>query len=545
MITKETYAWVEELLDPKITEISDDDYNKLVRDYFREDKTDWLSEEKILECIANIKEFWDLIRKFSLPRGKKMKLYNFKKFVFPNFYEMKTSEKNNFWVDSINKSFSYKVDFDGASFIDSSLFEKITFEEVVIFSNTKLKKDLIIRNCQFKKDVFFVKSELNDLKILNSSFLKQISFINSECEGTLTIGQTNFEGFLPSFYDSKFHQKVIFSKTTFSGSACRFNESIFLDDVEFFECKFAPKYKIEFQAVTFSKKVDFIRCEFLNDVTFNQSQFKDIAVFDLPIFKEKADFSYCYFEDVNFKEINTYWSYRDYNYIEPAKLYFKDVFFNSKTFIKNTDLSNLELDNSDITNITFSRCIWNDKENRLKLVDELPKRNIETKNQLKLSNENSSKKTVIENLIKKLRDSENHYRQLKKNFDNTKNWELSGKAYISEMEMRKRRLYHEEKYYQWSIYKFYDVFGGYTQDFRKPIVSLIGLIFTFSILYFFIDYDFVKALQRGIKGALPYLEIDTENPFEGYWLVLRNIELILGGTFLAFFILALRKRFKQ
>ncbi|MBC8756389.1 hypothetical protein H2O64_17065 [Kordia sp. YSTF-M3] len=113
------------------------------------------------------------------------------------------------------------------------------------------------------------------------------------------------------------------------------------------------------------------------------------------------------------------------------------------------------------------------------------------------------------------------------------------------MEMRKRRLFLEKKYYQWFIYKFYDVFGGYTQDFKKPILSILCLILMFSGIYYFIDYDILKALQRGVKGALPYMEIDTKNPFEGYWLILRNIELVLGGTFLAFFVLALRKRFKQ
>ena len=111
--------------------------------------------------------------------------------------------------------------------------------------------------------------------------------------------------------------------------------------------------------------------------------------------------------------------------------------------------------------------------------------------------------------------------------------------------MRKRRLYLEGKNYQWFIYKFYDVFGGYTQDFRKPVVSLTGLIFIFSVLYFFIDYDVSNAIQRGIKGALPYMKIDIEYPTQFLWIILRNLEFILGGTFLTFFILALRKRFKQ
>ena len=74
---------------------------------------------------------------------------------------------------------------------------------------------------------------------------------------------------------------------------------------------------------------------------------------------------------------------------------------------------------------------------------------------------------------------------------------------------------------------------------------MLGLTIVFSFIYFFIDYDIIKAIQRGIKGALPYIVIDTENPFKGYWLIARNLEFLLGGTFLTFFVLALRKRFKQ
>lgn len=142
-------------------------------------------------------------------------------------------------------------------------------------------------------------------------------------------------------------------------------------------------------------------------------------------------------------------------------------------------------------------------------------------------------------------DSEEHYRQLKKNFDGMKNWELSGYAYVSEMEMRKRSLWKEKKYFEWVIYAFYGNFGGYTQNIKKPIISLFGLIVTFSVIYYFIDFNWLKAIQRGVKGAIPYIQIDTVNPFTGYWLILRNVEFLLGATFLTFFILALRKRFKQ
>ncbi len=542
MITKETYAWIEELLNPEITEISDDNYYRLVREYFKKDKTDWYKEDdnnyKNWDS-SKVIQFWNLIRKFFMPRGKEKKMYDFRYFYFPEI--ISPSGFEGFFKEFKERVFSEKIDFSGATFLDIFSFSKTIFKQEVKFKRVTFN-DLYIVNAKFEKNVIFDYCEYQSININNSSFNEDSYFRHNIFNNESNFNNNTFNG-LTWFNDSNFQSKAYFSRVIFLNNRTIFNEVEFHDDVEFDECVFHKE--VQFMPTTFSKSVEFIRSEFHDKTSFNQSQFKGITIFDKPIFKEKTDFSYCYFEDINFKEINTHWPYRDYNYTEPPKLYFKDVFFNSKTFIKNTDLTKLELDNSDVTNITFSRCIWDDQQNRLKLINELPIRNIETKNQLKLSDENSSKKTSIENLIKKLRDSENHYRQLKKNFDSAKSWELSGKAYVSEMEMRKRRLYLEGKNYQWFIYKFYDVFSGYTQDFRKPMVSLVGLILLFSGLYFFIDYDFVKALQRGIKGALPYMQINTETKFEGYWLILRNIELVLGGTFLAFFVLALRKRFKQ
>jgi len=188
---------------------------------------------------------------------------------------------------------------------------------------------------------------------------------------------------------------------------------------------------------------------------------------------------------------------------------------------------------ADITDAAFKECFWG---NSKRLIVKNESFFLKKLNQYS-SSEKSSNYAALEEL----------YRQLKKNFDSNKDWELSGKAYVSEMEMRKKRLFLQEDYYHWFIYRFYDLCGGYTQDLIKPIVSIIVLILAFSGIYFFIDYDPFYALQRGIKGALPYLtiDIDKDEQFKGYWLIARNIELILGGTFFSFFILALRKRFKQ
>ena len=89
------------------------------------------------------------------------------------------------------------------------------------------------------------------------------------------------------------------------------------------------------------------------------------------------------------------------------------------------------------------------------------------------------------------------YRQLKKNFENSKDWELSGKAYRSEMKMRRSRLlcvakrkylFFSYHFYEWVLYWIYGRMSGFTQSMLTPITLL--LIFTlllFPIYYLYED----------------------------------------------------------
>lgn len=548
MITKETYAWIEELLNPEITEISDDDYDRLVKDYFQEDKRDWHeddSDDDKTWHFEKVNQFWELIRKYIMPEAEKRKLYDFSWYKFPEFerYHLydELIDDGNFWEDRSKKIFFFDVKFNNCVFLDSSFLADTEFKGKLEFRNVQTNLFFFARS-KFNKSVFLDNSIIKKLNISGNIFLGKTFINHNTISNDFRLERNDFNHSI-EFIGNKIQNNTFFDQLKFNGTEFVCSETEFFRNIEFSSCNFECNTK--FSKTKFNKKVSFNTTKFQKETIFSFCDFNDFTSFHRTIFKDKILFTNTYFENVNFKHLNTNWSHNDGNYKEPPKLSFIDVFFSSSTFFRNINLKKLNLDNCDISAVIFSRCIWNDDENRLKLINELPIKNLETKNRLKLSDENSSKKSEIERLVNKLRDSENHYRQLKKNFDSAKNWELSGKAYVSEMEMRKRRLWLERKYYQWFIFKFYDVFGGYTQDFRKPIVSLFGLILLFSGLYFFIDYDFVKALQRGIKGALPYMQINKETKFEGYWLILRNIELVLGGTFLAFFVLALRKRFKQ
>lgn len=294
------------------------------------------------------------------------------------------------------------------------------------------------------------------------------------------------KGEMPSRYDSNFWKEnamMIFNHKV------SFKDAIFLGETYFEFIVF--NQSVNFRNSTFKNELLIRGSKFYDNVFFLNAKFEQIKVIDI----EKAN-----------------------------GIFFHSHNFTDGAFFQRVNLTTTSFFQCDLTHITFKECDWGN-HSRIRLYDEKDK----------LSDHRD------------IKGLEELYRQLKRKFDSNKDWELSGKAYVSEMEMRKKRLWKQGNYYHWFIYWFYGFFGGYTQNLLKPILSMIALVILFSGIYYFIDYDILYALQRGTKGALPYLSIDIakDNQFNGYWLIARNIELILGGTFLSFFILALRKRFKQ
>jgi len=272
-------------------------------------------------------------------------------------------------------------------------------------------------------------------------------------------------------------------------------------------------YRVSFENAIFLGEMYFEFIVFTQGISFRHTIFKNKLLIRGTKFYGNLFFATAKFEELELIDIEI-----------ANGIFFHNHNFTSGAFFQRVNLTNTSFWQCDLTNTIFKECDWGN-HSRIRLHDEKDK----------YSDHRDIK--ALEEL----------YRQLKRKFDSDKDWELSGKAYVSEMEMRKKRLWKQGNYYSWFIYWFYGFFGGYTQSLLKPILSIISLVIVFSFIYFYIDYNVLYALQRGTKGALPYLSIDIakDDQFNGYWLIARNIELVLGGTFLSFFILALRKRFKQ
>ncbi len=491
---------------------------KELEEYFKSDKSDWyhIDNEGYKEWnTKKVKEFWKRIRS--------KKDSNYRDYIFPKFERdrpifefwkrqesknneniigslsnihqditttfdenegMFLSKSTNFWNKGKCRIFTNDVDFSNVEFLDNTSFNFVLFLGDLTFSYT-----VFHHNCSFSHSQYLKKVNTND-----SEFKGEIDFHNS-----LFVSEVFFSSnkFLNDFNisNSFFNVDAIFMGNSFKGNEVDFSDLISKNLVLIASSEFL------------STEIDFSYSVF-NEMKFFDVTFMGVVGFDE--IKCKANFI-----DVNFK------CGANFSDLENSELRFERCDLTNDIVFSYCNIELITFNYSEISQISFLNCIWK-VTNRLILKDE---------------------KSMVEG--EEFKNIETLYRQLKRNFDGKKDWELSGLAYISEMEMRKKRLWNEGKYYEWFIYWFYSFFGGYTLDFKKPIVSLIVLVLFSSVIYYFIDYDITRAMQRGIKGAIPYVGINFEKPFEDNWLIVRNIELLLSGTFLTFFILALRKRFKQ
>jgi len=465
--------------------------NTSIREYFKKSKTDWYTTNKNGGKNwdpEKLEEFWDKLYKHKIEKED----YDFSDFVFPNFIGgIKLHPSKNIvlnpglWCLPSKKTLMQK----------KVSFNNVTFEGCVYFNNITFLGNVSFNNCNFNDTVTF----------LNCTFKNEVDF-----------------------YHCGFKLITHFIRTTFENNTSIYKTG-FLKGVDFHDISFSDKHKTKLEELKTLDLHKISRNEFSEynkfyDVFLKSNNHKEI--YESNIDKEVKIYNFLKVTIKYFNNENSFSEKRvkeiinlivnDNHLTDDFQLNFENLNLPKTLTFRRVNLSKIGFKNVTLYDTNFQECIWG-----------------------------GDKRIIFNNESENFNSSEGIYRQLKKNYESNKNWELSGLAYISEMEMRKKRLWNENEYFQWSIYSFYGCFGGYTQDFKKPIISLTVTIILFSFFYYFIDYDILKALQRGTKGALPYISIDTEKPFKGYWLILKNIELILGGTFLSFFILALRKRFKQ
>ena len=463
-------------------------------DILRVDKNDWYttdSDGNKYWIKSFVDKFWDQLFKEKIDVND----YNFKGIKFPSFsadtyrkLDLSRNYLNNHLAKPQNpklnsilgKSNSVvihsKVDFIDCVFLGHCHFQHFIFEEQVHFKDCTFDDEV-----RFQENVFKFFFGFRKCKFQGETF-----FFDNKIFKSFHIND-----------DSSFTHRSIFIANYFGGSfslgECNFNESVNISKTTFLG-------RAEIQSSVFNNDLDFFENNLLGGFYLVN-----------PSFYRKASLQNLKMRSGTFQELNfsgTRYLFEDIELLADSVLNFNNCNFDKNLMIKNCNIYNFRFGLSDISTIRFLSCHWKIR-NRIILKEEE-----------KMDRRNISSLTSLED----------KYRQLKYNFGNVQDWEMSGLAYVSEMKMREKRLHLEKDYFSIFIYKIYDYLSGYTQSFKRPFSIFIILTFIFFPLYYMLfetcqninsDYSSLicttlEGYQKSLSASFPF--ISTDLFYENWWI---------------------------
>ncbi|MEM6684485.1 MAG: hypothetical protein AAF617_01720 [Bacteroidota bacterium] len=473
----------------------------------KNEDTGWYTLDKFGQKIwdaEKVRLFW---KEFE-DRKIQQEDYIFDGFVFPVF-----RKKRNVYYFSSKLEFKKKVFFKNVTFVEAAHFSNVTqflddvsmefvnFQDELDFHGVRFFGSVYIGNTHIEKDVDFVSTQFKYLTLYNFTCNGDLDFRNARITESSTFSKVTLH-------------KAFLLNTTSINEQFHIKQSVFNDLVSLKETTILNDFHIT-------------NCNFTGTFNTVESRFGSLqlsdTIFDAQFKMLKCTLGFAIIEDTIFDNFSLSQLNFEEPTLYPVTIGFTNIDFPNKSKFERINLTDITFNFCELSTINFRNCIWNIK-NRI----------------------------ILEEESLNLLDSENHYRQLKSGFKSSNHWELSGNAYVSEMEMRKLRLYKEKRYVSWFIYWFYDKFGSYTQNFLRPLyIFLILSFFLFPLIYLLIDSalfaqfsleQLSESYEKSIAAAFPFLKSDLLKD-TNWWL--KSFQVFFSGILLTFFILAVRKRFKQ
>jgi uncharacterized protein YjbI with pentapeptide repeats len=363
---------------------------------------------------------------------------------------------------------------------------------------------------EFEAPVKFASSVFRGLVSFERTTLKGgADFRNAEFIGDADFGHAVFEN-EADFRDARFQYHANFQCAQFQGRA-KFDHARFqLSDA-------SSRCDTYFSKATFECPVNFTRAKFHGAVHFTGVTFRDAALFvgdeDDWIFSDQRDAG---FTLVRFEQ--------------PHLVEFQHVCLKRARFLS-----------TDVRKVRFTDVEWAKRpRGRPAVWDEL-------------GPEPDGKKDCA--MIGWL------YRQLKYNYEEQRDPIPAGDFHFGEMRMR--RLDRPPKNWLWRFRKrnlsflaLYQWVSGYGEDYRRPLVWIVGIIALFGTAFAYwspfalepMKPGFWHQLWRGLLYSIMCFLLRPDRPYRPVHIAgqyLSVAEGVIGASLLAMFLLALNRRFKR
>ncbi|GAB6076917.1 pentapeptide repeat-containing protein [Desulfurobacterium crinifex] len=414
---------------------------------------------------------------------KEKNFYDFRKFVFPEFYiyetplffERKTKDligreingyktyqlrySFNFWYKEEYLTFQNKANFVGANFQGLANFVGITFQNLADFEKATFQNWTNFKEVRFQ----------NEANFWGAIFQNEANFDLITFQNEVHFDEITFQDWT-YFVNITFQNEVYFGEATFQKGVW-FLGTTFQNEVYFVLAKF--QHKANFWKTTFQSKVDFREATFQNGANFI-SKGKSL-LFNLSHVQLSKD---SYIEIRNLQTVrlvlNNINNITDsFLFFDTKIIKFEDLEENQREDLKKENyLPNIEIKNSILNNMKFINCDFSEAEQIEIENSSLTKAEFMNVDWGKITEERICPE-LFKNSPAKARDV---YRQLKLALDNQKDHINANEFYSLEMKAYEKVLQQQEADFQekliFSIHKSVSDFG---QSWTKPLTLIIML----------------------------------------------------------------------
>lgn len=439
-----------------------------------------------------------------------------------------------------------KPNFRGATFGDDTIFLRADFGDVanfdaayfgnrILFGEARFSQRARFESARFGEDANFAGVDFGSgTSFRGARFKKNASFQSAYFQTRSSFNGTHFENGV-NFLDARFEPEVSFEKATFGGDV-NFLNVAFGDKMSFQEAQFTSnKHTVTFNRSTFGDGISFSDTKFAGKVLFVRGTFKGAATFSG---KHKREWG-----EITKEERNTVFNGEaDFRWVileAPEKVIFQQASLKQARFLETR-----------LDKIQFVDVEWDKrKDGRRCLYDE-----------------REAKEDEYE-LVAQL------YRQLKKNYEDQKDYPGAGDFHYGEMEMTLKKckqavrkwlkseqieVTSEEfkegrrKLFDFFLLRAYKALSGYGEKPGRALLWAIAILFIPAIGFSFFGVEFGNpqaTLQSSIDyfgKSLGYITFRIHDmPFHPLAKVAVLIQAILGPIQLALVALALRRKFRR
>jgi len=506
-------------------------------------------------------------------------------------------------------TFVTDADFRGTKFSKGADFSRATFAQVANFVAGHFGPDTFFIETVFNGDALFPSSWfLKVSSFSGATFAQNADFTDAQFKGPVDFATASFT-LTARFVATVFGEVAYFSQAGFAGAA-DFADARFEKDGYLLASRFADQ--AQFSRVTFAHKADFSGSEFAGPADFHNASFEGMANFSTATFardarfmeavfkgecsfwladiRDVADFHHATFEGpVEFRETRI----AEDSARRPAPVFVLARFEKPENvaFYK-TYLGRALFHNCDVSRFLFSNVRWLERlgnYNRMVFEEVV---DVQDAAAAALRPEVGSRDERNYGLIAEL------YQQLKKNYDDRRDYWTAGDFHYGEMEMKRRASPRRNPGLRWlhrnvGLVAWYQYWSDYGENYVKPFLRLALVLALFSLIYpacglrralregtkaptvsalasvsktstdelsYSNFFQFIKSYPRQWEGTIYLLghsmmagvgaaalrrDFAAYEPASQWGRVAALVEFLLTSTLIALFLLAVRRQFRR